>query len=72
MSGALFLLAAYGLSIAADSFAATLLGQTDAKEAVAHAFALAKITDGKADVVVETKTPGAKEGAPADEIGKLL
>lgn len=60
------------LYIAADSFAATLLGQTDAKEAVAHAFALAKITDGKADVVVETKTPGAKEGAPADEIGKFL
>ncbi len=60
------------LYIAADGFAAALLGKADAKEAVAQAFALAKITDGKAAVVIETKAPGAKEGAPADEIGKLL
>lgn len=60
------------LYIFADGFAASLLGQADAKEAIAGAFALAKITDGKASVVVEVKPAGSKEGDPADEIGKLL
>ncbi len=60
------------LYICADNFAASLLGQADAKEAVASAFALAKITDGKANVIVEGKAAGAKEADPADEIGKLL
>ena len=60
------------LYIYADNFAASLLGQADAKEAVASAFALAKITDGKATVIVEGKATGAKETEPADEIGKLL
>ncbi len=60
------------LYICADNFAASLLGQADAKEAVASAFALAKITDGKASVIVEAKAAGAKEADPADEIGKLL
>ncbi len=60
------------LYICADNFAASLLGQADAKEAVASAFALAKITDGKANIIVESKAAGAKEADPADEIGKLL
>ncbi len=59
------------LFIAAEGFAAAMLGQNDAKEAISQAFALAKITDGKATVVVETKAAGAKHVA-ADEIGKLL
>ncbi len=59
------------LHIAAEGFAATILGQADAKEAIAQAFALAKITDGKAVVTVETKAEGATQ-AVTDEIGKLL
>ncbi len=59
------------LHIAAEGFAAAMLGQTDSKEAIAQAFALAKITDGKATVTVETKAAGTKHAA-TDEIGKLL
>lgn len=59
------------LHIAAEGFAAAMLGQADAKEAISQAFALAKITDGKATVIVETKAAGT-EHAAADEIGKLL
>ena len=58
------------LYIAAEGFAAAMLGQPDAKEAIAQAFALAKITDGKAAVTVKTKAAAAKHAA--DEIGKLL
>ena len=58
------------LYIAAEGFAAAMLGQTDAKKAIAQAFALAKITDGKAAVTVETKATAEKHAA--DEIGKLL
>lgn len=60
------------LYIFADSFAASLLGQADAKEAIADAFALAKITDGKAGVIVEAKVADTSGSTPADEIGKLL
>ena len=59
------------LRIAADPFAASLLSREGDCAAVADAFALARITDGRAKVQITTRTKQKKDD-PADEIGKLL
>ena len=56
------------LRLAADGFAADMLGAAEAKLAVADAFALAKITDGRAEVQVVKKAHGGRKHTPADEL----
>ena len=45
-----------------------MLGAAEAKLAVADAFALAKITDGRAEVQVVKKAHGGRKHTPADEL----
>ena len=60
------------VKIAASGFGAVMLSSVGAKEALANAFALAKITDGIADIeVIEIKSAG-HGASPSDELSKLL
>ena len=60
------------VKIAASGFGAVMLSSVGAKEALANAFALAKITDGIADIeVIEIKSAG-HGASPSDELLKLL
>ncbi|MBQ8914896.1 MAG: DNA polymerase III subunit gamma/tau [Clostridia bacterium] len=51
-----------------EAFAAMMFKSDDAKRAVAGAFALAKITDGVAEVTVETVKAGEKKKSAADDL----
>ncbi len=60
------------LVLRVDPFAAAMFKSDSAKSAIADAFALAKITDGKASVTLEVKKAGEKKQSAADELGGLL
>jgi len=60
------------LVLRVDPFAAAMFKSDSAKSAIADAFALAKITDGKASVILEVKKAGEKKQSAADELGGLL
>ena len=56
------------LILKVDGFGASMLGQESAKNAISDAFALARITDGRARVTVEVKKAGDKKSSAADDL----
>lgn len=60
------------LLLRVEGFAAMMFKTEDAKAAVANAFALAKITDGVAEVKIETAKPGEKKRSAADDLSGWL
>ena len=56
------------LILKVDGFGASMLSQESAKSAVSDAFALARITDGRARVTVEVKKAGEKKSSAADDL----
>ncbi len=60
------------LRLIVEGFAEAMFKPEGARSAIADAFALAKITDGKATVEVVKKGSAPMGTAPADELGKLL
>jgi len=60
------------LLLRVDGFGAAMLSSDNAKNAISDAFALAKITAGRASVTVEARKAGEKRQSAADELGALL
>ncbi len=60
------------LRICADGFAHMMLSTPDGERKLAECFALAKITDGKAQVELVKRSASKKTNSPADELGTLL
>ena len=60
------------LTVYADGFAHLMLSTPDAMKHIAEAFALARITAGRAEVRVLKKAQNKKSNSPADELGRLL
>ena len=60
------------LILRVDGFGAAMFKQESAKEAVSDAFALARITDGRARVTVEVKKTGEKKASAADDLSGWL
>ena len=60
------------LTVYSDGFGHIMLSTPTAIKHLSEAFALAKITDGRADVKVIKKAVAKKESSPADELGGLL
>ena len=59
--------------ISANGFGAAMLSTDAAKASLADAFALAKLTNGRADISVEkAKTGAAQSSSPADELSDML
>lgn len=60
------------LRLCVDGFAETMFKADGAREAISNAFALAKITDGRASVEVVKKGAHKASESLADELGKML
>lgn len=60
------------LLLRVDGFGEAMLSSDSAKNAISDAFALAKITAGRASVTVEARKAGEKRQSAADELGALL
>ncbi len=60
------------LLLRVDGFGAAMFKQDSAKAAVSDAFALARITDGRAAVTVEVKKAGEKKKTAADDLSGWL
>ena len=60
------------LTVYADGFAHLMLSTPDAMKHIAEAFALARITAGRAEVRIVKRAQNKKSDSPADELGRLL
>ncbi len=60
------------LAIYSSGFGPVILGSPDAKKQIAEAFAIAKITDGMAEIFVEKKEKAQSVETASDELGELL
>ncbi len=59
-------------TVIATGFGAIRLDTADAKKAIAEAFALAKLSDGMAEITVEKGTAQQKSASASDELGGML
>lgn len=60
------------LRLVVEGFAEAMFASDEARSAISNAFALAKITAGKATVEVKKKGSAHTGDSPADELGRLL
>ncbi len=60
------------LCIYSSGFGPVILGSPDAKKQIAEAFAIAKITDGMAEIIVEKKEKAQSSVSMSDELGDML
>ncbi|MBR6650269.1 MAG: DNA polymerase III subunit gamma/tau [Clostridia bacterium] len=60
------------ICIYSSGFGPVILGSPDAKKQIAEAFAIAKITDGMAEVIVEKKEKAQSSASISDELSDML